>query len=325
MRRSLPPLAAGLGLLLASACGGAAEPTGPVAGGTPALTPVTVGVIPIVDVAPAYLCQDRGVFLDHGLQVTLAPAQGGAAIVPAVLAGQQEFGFSNLTSLLLAQSRGLPLQVVAPGSASTGDPGKDYTSVVVPAGSDVVDAADLAGRTVAVNTLNNIGETVVRQAVREAGGDPAAVRFVELPFPDMPAALEAGRVDAAFVSEPFQTIAVARGSRIVSSVYAEAADALQVAAYFTSDRYAQAEPDVVRAFADAIGQCQDSARDDPDETRRVITTYTRIDPAIVPDLTLPGFPREIDRGSVQLLADLAVSDGLVEQAPDLSELLPAER
>lgn len=325
MRRPLTPLAAGLGLLLAAGCEGAAEPAGSAAGGAPALTPVTVGVIPIVDVAPAYLCQDRGVFAEHGLQVTLAPAQGGAAIVPAVLAGQQEFGFSNLTSLLLAQSRGLPLQVVAPGSASTGNPGEDYTSVVVPGGSDVADAADLAGRTVAVNTLNNIGETVVRQAVREAGGDPAAVRFVELPFPDMPAALEAGRVDAAFVSEPFQTIAVAQGNRIVSSVYAEAADDLQVAAYFTSDRYAQAHGEVVQAFTDAIRQCQDSARDDPDEARRIITQYTRIDPAIVPDLTLPDYPREIDPDSVQLLADLAVSDGLVEQAPDLSELLPGQR
>jgi NitT/TauT family transport system substrate-binding protein len=330
MPRPLSTLTAGLGLLVTAACGGgdeAAEPAPGAAadGGSTGLTPVTVGVIPILDVAPAYLCQDQGIFEENGLDVTLEPAQGGAAIVPAVLAGQQEFGFSNVTSLLLGQSRGLPLQVVAPGSASTGDPGSDFASVVVPGDSDIQDAGDLAGRTVAINTLNNIGDTVVREAMRKAGGDPSAVQFVELPFPDMPAALEAGRVDAVFVVEPFQTITQNQGGRPISSVYAEATEDLQVAAYFTSDRYAQANPDVVQSFSDALVECQQYAQDNPDEARRILAEYTRIDPAIIPDLTLPAFPGRLNRESVQVLSDLAVEDGLLEQAPDLSELLPAEQ
>jgi NitT/TauT family transport system substrate-binding protein len=57
-------------------------------------------------------------------------------------------------------------------------------------------AADLAGKRVAVNTLKNIGDTTIRASVRKAGGDPSSIKFVELAFPDMPAALQAGRVDA---------------------------------------------------------------------------------------------------------------------------------
>jgi NitT/TauT family transport system substrate-binding protein len=95
MRRPLLTLTAALGLLLTAACGGgdeAAEPAPGVTagGGSTELMPVTVGVIPILDVAPAYLCQEQGIFEENGLDVTLEPAQGGATIVPAVLAGQQQ-------------------------------------------------------------------------------------------------------------------------------------------------------------------------------------------------------------------------------------------
>ena len=57
----------------------------------------------------------------------------------------------------------------------------------------------------------------MRASVRKAGGDPAKVKFVELPFPDMPAALQAGQVDAIFVVEPFLTAALGAGRRKVAS------------------------------------------------------------------------------------------------------------
>lgn len=46
------------------------------------LTEVELGLIPIVDVAPIYLGQREGIFEEHGLDLTLTLAQGGAAIIP---------------------------------------------------------------------------------------------------------------------------------------------------------------------------------------------------------------------------------------------------
>ncbi|MFD0472469.1 ABC transporter substrate-binding protein [Nonomuraea thailandensis] len=73
-----------------------------------------VSVIPILDVAPVYLGDQQGFFAAEGLKLELVTAQGGAAIVPAVVSGQVDFGFSNFTSLIVAASKGLPLKVVAP-------------------------------------------------------------------------------------------------------------------------------------------------------------------------------------------------------------------
>ena len=323
-----PVLAAATAVLLLAACGGPSAPgSGPGSGGGTdgddgGLTPVTVGVIPIVDVAPIYLGVQEGFFEDQGLDVTLELAQGGAAVVPAVVAGEYQFGFSNVTSLLVASSQGLPLKAVAPGNSTTGVPGEDFSAVVVPEDSDVQDAADLAGRTVAVNTLNNIGDTTIRKVVGDAGGDPAAVEFVEMGFPDMPAAVAGGQVDAAWIVEPHLTRALQDGARVVASNFAETDPDLLIAAYFTSDQQIAADPGTVEAFTAAMEESLTYAQEHPDETRAVLDTYTEIDPAVKEAMVMPRFPPALEASSFQVLADLGLEQGLFDEAVDTSALLP---
>lgn len=308
--------------LLASACGsGSNDSTAePDSAGAPVT--VTVGVIPIVDVAPIYLGIEQGFFADEGLDVALETAQGGAAIVPAVMSGQYQFGFSNTTSLLLATSQGLRLKAVASGVASTGVEGGDFGAVVVPADSPITSAADLAGRRVAVNTLKNINTTTINNVVRRAGGDPATIEYVELPFPNIAAAVAQGDVDAGQLVEPFLTIAAGQGLRQVTSNYAGTAPELVIGMYLTSEQYAAQNPAVVDGFTSAINRSMEYASAHPDEARAILNTYTNIDQTIQQDLTLPEWPTTIDRDSVQLLADLARQDGLISTQPDLDALLP---
>jgi len=68
--------------------------------------------------------------------------QGGAAIVPGVVSGQFQFGFSNFTSLLIVQTKNVPIKVVANGVASTGVTGKDFGGVTVKKDSPIKTAAD---------------------------------------------------------------------------------------------------------------------------------------------------------------------------------------
>lgn len=285
-------------------------------------TTVAVGTIPIVDVAPIYLGQEQGFFEDRGLELEMATAEGGAAIVPGVMSGEFQFGFSNLTSLLIACDQGLGVQVVANGNNSTGQAEQDFGAVVVPADSSIQDAADLEGHTVAVNTLENIGTTTVNASVREAGGDPSQVEYTELEFPDMPLALEEGHVDAAWVVEPFLTITTQSGARPVAWNFVDTAPNLMVADYFTSTEYAEEHADVVAAFAAAMNESLEYAQAHPDEARQVVTTYTDIDRELVGQLTLPDWPSELNRESADVLNELAVDDGLIEEPVDLDQLLP---
>lgn len=312
----------GVAAVILAACGGEGEDSSASGGSNDGeLTPITVGVIPILDVAPIQLGVQEGIFEEHGLDVTLENAQGGAAIVPAVVSEQFQFGFSNNTSLLLARAEGLDLVSVAPGSSSTNEDRNDFAGVVVGEDSDIESAADLAGTSIAINTLNNISDTVVREAVRQDGGDPSNIEFVELAFPDMPAAVLDGRVDGAFVVEPFLAISTGEGLRDVASAYALAAENLSVATYFTSAQYAESEPDTVDAFTAAMVESQQYATDNPDAVREIITSYTETDPGLVEELTLPAFPDSINVDSIQTLADLSVTDGLLPEPVDVNELV----
>jgi NitT/TauT family transport system substrate-binding protein len=323
MRRLPLALLTSVLILGTAACGGDSGSDNASTAGSGQPEKINVGVIPILDVAPIYLGDKQGFFTKRNMELTLTTAQGGAAIVPAVLSGEFQFGFSNMTSLLLAQTQNVPIKVVSNGVASTGVDGKDFCGIVVKDGSPIRTAADLAGKNVAVNTLKNIAETATRASIRKAGGDPKSPKLVEIGFPDMPAALSAGRVDAIFAVEPTLSTALSQGGRMIASSYVDTAPDLTVAAYFTSNRTLSEKPDLVRRFTEAMAESLSYADVHPDEARAIIASYTKIPPDVIAKLTLPKWPAQINRQSVQTLADLARGDGLLTKDPDLNALLPA--
>ncbi|MFG2549807.1 ABC transporter substrate-binding protein [Streptomyces sp. NPDC048581] len=322
MRRLSAGLTAGALLFVATACGssdGGSPSAGTSSGG---VTTVKLGLIPIVDVAPLYLGQKKGFFEKQGLKLEFTTAQGGAAIVPGVASGQFQFGFSNVTSLMVAQSNGVPVKAVANGIASTGVRGKDFNGLMVKKDSPIKSAKQLEGKKVAINTLKNINETAVRQAVRVAGGDPDKVTLVEMAFDQMPAALDQGQIDAACVVEPATATIRSEGGREIASPLIDIAPELTVAMYFTSTQYAQQNPDVVKKFQDATAESLAYAEAHPDEARQIVTTYTKIPANVLDQVTLPKWPAEANRSSIEALMKLGEEDGLFKKTPDLDALLP---
>ena len=317
---------AALGL---SSCGGDdEEPAQPSGGGTPeAAEPVTlkVGVIPITDVAPLYLGVKKGFFEEEALTIEPQLAEGGAAIIPSVLSGDYQIGFSNAVSLLIASSKDLPVQIISQGVlGGTGDDDA-WDAIVVPKGSDVKSVADLEGKTVAVNTLNNIGPVTINNAMEKAGGDYKQIKYVEVPFPEMGAALEAGRVDAAFTVEPAYSGAVAAGGTPVLHSYPETAPNLTVATYFASKQYIEQNGDVIERFQRAIAKSLDYAAQNEAEVRAVVGEYTQIPAEVTDKMHLPTWKSDLNEPTIQTLSDLSLKYGFIEEQPSLDDLILREQ
>lgn len=287
------------------------------------LTPIEVGVIPIVDVAPIYLGVEEGVFEKHGLDVTLTQAQGGAAIVPAVQSGQMDFGFSNVTSLIIGRDVGLPLKIVAPGPQSTGDPETDFAAVVAPGDSGITSVEDLQGKRVAVNTLNNILDTTVSEGVRQAGGDSDTVEYVEIAPSEMLAQLESGNVDAINTSEPFLYLAEQGGAKRVYGMFAEPIESLTVSSYFTTDQKIEQDPELVGKFAAAIQESQQLATDEPDKVLGILDDYMTLDAEVIEGMSLPVFPQKHNISSLERLAELLHESGVIDSVPATDDLIMA--
>ncbi|TYB59888.1 PhnD/SsuA/transferrin family substrate-binding protein [Nonomuraea sp. PA05] len=312
MRRALVILAA----LSVTACGGS-PPATPTQGAGP--TKVNAGVIAIVDTAPIHLGKAKGYFAEQNIDLTITPVQGGAAAISGAVSGQFQFAFANTTSLLTATQQGLDVKVVTNGVSSTGEQGKDFSAVLVKPDSPIKTAKDLAGKKISVNQLKNIGDTTVRASVRNAGGDPTGIEFVELPFPDAPAALQSGRVEAIWVVEPFVSQARSQGARPVAWNFVDAAPDLTVAMYFTTGK---ADADLTKRFTAAMTKSLEYADSHPDEVREALKTYTKIAPEVIAQIVLPKWPVAVNKQSVQTIADLAAADGVLKEKVDVSALVP---
>lgn len=306
-------------LLAVAGCGGSSE--SPSTPGQP--DDVTVGLISILDVAPIYLGKQKGFFADRDIELTLKPAEAGTETIPAVLSGDLEFGYSNIVTLLAARSSGLPVKILVNGNNSTGEQGADFGSLMVPGNSPISSVADLAGKKVAVNVLQNVVELAVRASALKAGIDPNSVEYVKLAFPEMPAALAAGQVDAAFVVEPFQQIVLSQGGRPLTSSLVDLAPDLSVAQYFTSEQMLADNPDLARRFTEAMEESLAYAESHPDEVRQILPTYTKIPQTVIPKLVLPKWLPEVNRDSVETIARLAQQEKILQSEPDIDALLPS--
>jgi ABC-type nitrate/sulfonate/bicarbonate transport system substrate-binding protein len=302
-------LAAGLAL---SACGGAEDGGGQAPDGTTALT---VGYFPLVHTASVVNAEEHDLFTAEGLDVTLATTSGGAQAIPALIAGEFDVTYGNYTSVFLAAQQGLPLQLVAGN-----DVGGDDHSVLVAADSPIQGPADLAGKRIAVNNLLNIGTVAINTRLAEAGVDPGAVTYVELPLPDMQPALERGDVDAIWQVEPFQASALAAGDRIVLPMFAGSTEGMPVAGWVTTREFATENPEALEAFQRALEASMGELQDDRARLVELVPTYTQVPADVVEQVAMPTWTADLDTERLQEIADRMLEYELIDAEFDVSTI-----
>ena len=323
MRRGLGLRVAVLLVALACTVGATACGDDDDGGGGGGAEPATlnVGVIPIADVAPLYLGIDKGFFKEEQLTIKPQLAEGGAAITPAVVSGDFQIGFSNTISLLIAASEDLPVQIISQGVLGGKSEEEAWADLLVLKDGPIKEPKDLEGKTIAVNTLKNICEVTIKASLEQENVAVDTLEFTEVPFPDMNAALEAGRVDAACVVEPFVSQGKAGKARGIAPFYVRTAPDLTVATYFTSTQYAEENADVVDRFVQAMNKSLTYAESHPDEVRKVLLDYTEIPPEAAEAIKLPVWRPDLNEPTIEKLSELSVKYGLIEEQPDLEELI----
>lgn len=304
--------------LAVAACGGGGTAPGAQAG--PSLAaPVAIKVGDIEGAPASFIAfgVQKGIFAEHRLNVELVIQQGGAAIIPSLVSGEMQIGGSNIVSILLARSTGLPMKIIAPGTAVGSDPNTDFSAVIVGPDSPVTTPKDLAGKTIAVNTLKNVSEVTLKAYLEANGVDVAAIKIIELPFPSMLAAIERHQVDAAFVIEPFVTMARSQGARLLFRPYVESKANLGVGTYSATEEYIQQNPAVIKAFQAAAAQTARYITGHLEEYRAALPTIAKLTPDLAPTVNVPVWHEQVDMESLRFLADRMVSYGLVREPPDV--------
>lgn len=177
-------------------------------------------------------------------------------------------------------------------------------ALLVPSDSTVQQARDLNGKTIGAAALNGLGETSPRMWIDNNGGDSSSVKFVEVPFPTMPAALEAHRVDAVFITEPFLTTAQ-RTARVLTYPWDSIAKHFLVGAWIATAQWAEEHAEVVTRFAGAIHDAAVWANKNPGPSGTILAKYTPTPPAVIAAMTRTHYAEQLVPAEVQPLVDLS--------------------
>ena len=262
---------------------------------------------------------EQGFFKERELDVEVTPSQGGATVVPAVVSGDSDIAGSNLVSVLLAQGKDIPVKIVAPGTFVRGERSQDFSAILVAGDSDIRSPQDLEGKALAVNTLKNVAEVAAKASLARQGVDVSKIELAEVDFPDMNGALAEGRVDAAFQIEPFVSLGVKEGHRVVDRPYVGTKPGLQIGCYFTSEQYLSENEDVVERFREGIADTAAAIAEDPAAFREFLPEASEIPPPAAQKAILPAWKADNDQASLELTADLMERYGLVDEKPDTSD------
>ena len=159
--RAISVTIVGLSVLAGAGCAGSG-------GGPPKVsglekTNLTVGAVPVADEAGLYIAQDQGLFAAEGLHVTIDPILSSADATKGQNDGKFDITAGNSVSYVQAQvTHQSNLEIVAEGSLMQPDNQALYT---LP-GSRITTIADLKGRRIGVNVLNNIGTLLISSVLQ---------------------------------------------------------------------------------------------------------------------------------------------------------------
>lgn len=311
-KKGMTTLALATGVLLAvSACGGSSSSGGDSAESGP--VDITVGVLEIADTAPFFMAIEEGIFEKHNLNVETVPAPGGAQAASGLVSGDMQFAFGSYIPFILSTQQGAGLKI----ASNAVNPSETFSRVVVNGSSDLQSIDDLEGKTVAVSALTSIGSVAAQESMKAAGLNPDDVTFVEMPFPNMSAALQKDQIDAAWVVEPFLTQSKEAGARELFNLFAGDMATVPLAGYMMSASWAADNPEVVENFRAAMQEATEMAQSDEAAVRAIIPSYTGVPEDLALTIALPTFEAQVDFDALQRLADSMVDLGIMEEEFDV--------
>ena len=166
--------------------------------GTPEIEPLAVAAWRANSHVTPIVAEDEGIAAGYGLSIEFVAQESAPAGAALLQSGDVQIYSGSYPGVIDAIRSGLPFRILAEQTST----GVDINTLEVLPDSDIEDVLDLQGKTIAVNGLNTATDLRIKYAVLDAGGDPATINFVALPYGEMASALELGSVDGAQMYGP---------------------------------------------------------------------------------------------------------------------------
>jgi len=244
-------------------------------------------------------------------------------VVETVKSGRLDATFMIAPLAMKLREQGVPVRIAYLGH-------RDGSTVIVRKDLPARSLKDLTGKVFAIPSKYSNQYLVIRKLLKDEDVDPATIRFVELPPPDMPGALASKAIDAYFVGEPHCARAELDGSGRVLYYAKDIWPHFISCVLVVTDKLIAERPAVVRDLVRGIAESGEWAETHRVEAAKVVSPYFRQDESLVrfvltqpPDrvsyrMLTPG------DDEMQRIADMALEAGILERHLDVKGLVDRE-
>ena len=177
--------------------------------------------------------------------------------------------------------------------------------------------AGLAGKKIGVNGTNSIGTLLVSALLAERGISPKKVDFIrdQKGFPAMPGQLRDGAWDAAFLAEPYITLAGQKyGEQVLADLDQGATADFPIDGYVATKAWALKYPKTAAAFVRAIEEGQAIANSDAPAVQAAMAKYDKLPLQVTTAMVLSGYPiGSVNETHIQRVARAMLQFGMLGQ------------
>ncbi|MGW4794238.1 ABC transporter substrate-binding protein [Nonomuraea sp. NPDC004297] len=257
-------------VLMTAACGGGGGTSGP-SDGDAAIEQVNylTSFNTFGRDAYVYVAQEKGLFKEAGLEVSIKPGSGTVDVMKLLASGRADFGAGDFTSTLVTVAKE-KLPVTTVGMIHQ----KSLAAIMSLEGKGITQPKDLEGRTVG-DQPGSTNQVIFPVYAKAAGIDAAKVKFVPSAPPALPQLLAGGKVDAIgqfVVGQPLIEKA-AQGKKTTVLPYGEKLPDLYGNALLASSKLVQDKPELAKKFTAALMKGLDYSIAHPEETGEILKKY----------------------------------------------------
>lgn len=280
---------------------------------------VRFGTAPIESYALAIYAKDQGFFAKNGVDVDLQYIPGASGgITAALVGGALDVGCISMGPTSNAHLRGIPLRLIAAGGIITSD--APTTELCVAKGSPVTAARDLNGKTVGTVVLRDVIHVAEAKWIDDNGGDSKTVKFIEMPMPDAPPALIAGRIDAFPIGEPL--LSGSRNElRSLGAIYDSLGRRVMISMHIALADWLDKNADTARRVVLAMRQAAQWANANRAITATIIARETKIPLDTVTKMRHVTFGETLDVATIQPQIDALAAYKFIERRYNVADII----
>jgi NitT/TauT family transport system substrate-binding protein len=279
-----------------------------------------IGALLLDNTAEVFYARELGMFKRAGLDVDITTFPSGGAAASALVGGAVDISISDTLTMVEAHSRNVPLTYLAPATVYT--KALPAYALLVGADSPIRVARDFNGKTVATNALKNILQVPTEAWIDNNGGDSKTVKFIEVPFPTMGAAILDGRIDAASISEPFITNALDSGKfRMISVSERNVAPEFMFSGWTTTTDYAAAHPDTIKKFVAVMLESARWGNANRPQSAQILVGVNKMSPEVAAKMMRSYYGEKLSGALLQPVIDAAVKYGAIASSFPAAEII----